>query len=64
VLKGVRWLLLRNPENLDPAHNEKQRLVTALRLNKPLTAAYYIKEDLTQLWSQENKTQAKQFLNH
>jgi transposase len=62
VLKGVRWLLLKNPENLDPAHNEKQRLVAALRLNKPLAVAYYMKEDLRQLWSQENKTQAKRFL--
>jgi transposase len=63
VLKGVRWLLLKNPENLDPVRNEKRRLVAALRLNKPLAVAYYMKEDLRLLWSQENKTQAKRFLN-
>ena len=62
VLKGIRWLLLKNPENLDRARNEKRRLVAALRLNKPLAVAYYMKEDLRQLWSQANKAQAKRFL--
>src|SRR5208337_505948 len=62
VLKGIRWLLLKNPENLDRARNEKRRLVAALKLNKPLAAAYYMKEDLRQLWSQANKAQAKRFL--
>jgi transposase len=62
VLKGIRWLLLKNPENLDPARNEKRRLVAALKLNKPLALAYYMKEDLRQLWSQTNKRQAKRFL--
>jgi transposase len=62
VLKGIRWLLLKNPENLDTARNEKRRLVAALRLNKPLAVAYYMKEDLRQLWSQPKKAQAKQFL--
>ncbi len=33
VLKGTRWLLLKNPENLDPQRNEPQRLEEALRLN-------------------------------
>ena len=46
VLKGIRWLLLKNPENLDPTRNEKRRLDTGLRLNKPLATAYYLKEDL------------------
>src|SRR5438132_3646963 len=35
VLKGTRWLLLKNPENLDPRRKEKQRLAEALRLNRP-----------------------------
>ena len=30
VLKGTRWLLLKNPENLDPKKGEKQRLEEAL----------------------------------
>ena len=31
VLKGTRWLLLKNPENLDATKDEKQRLEEALR---------------------------------
>jgi transposase len=63
VLKGTRWLLLKNPENLDPQRNEKQRLEEALKLNKPLATAYYLKEDLRQLWHQRNKTTARQFFD-
>jgi transposase len=63
VLKGTRWLLLKNPDNLDPQKDERQRLEEALHLNKPLAAAYYLKEDLRQFWQQENKTTATRFLN-
>ena len=62
VLKGIRWLLLKNPENLDPRRKEKQRLAEALRLNRPLATAYYLKEDLRQLWQQRDKTAATRFL--
>lgn len=40
VLKGTRWLLLKNPENLDPTRDEAKRLDEALRLNQPLATAY------------------------
>jgi len=63
VLKGTRWLLLKNPENLDPHKDERQRLEEALKLNKPLATAYYLKEDLRQLWSQENKKSAARFFD-
>jgi transposase len=63
LLKGTRWLLLKNPENLDPGRNEKQRLKDALRLNTPLTVAYYLKEDLRQIWQQPNKATARRVLN-
>lgn len=63
VLKGSRWLLLKNPENLDHKRNETNRLRAALELNAPLAAAYYLKEDLRQLWSQTNKEAARQFLD-
>jgi transposase len=62
ILKGTRWLLLKNPENLDPRRDEHQRLEEALRLNKPLATAYYLKEDLRRLWTQPNKTSAAAFL--
>ena len=59
VLKGTRWLLLKNPENLDPTRHEKQRLEEALELNRPLATAYYLKEDLRQIWSQPDQTTAE-----
>ena len=62
VLKGTRWLLLKNPENLDEEKNEKERLEEALKLNQPLATAYYLKEDLRQIWIQKNKRSATAFL--
>ena len=62
VLKGTRWLLLKNPENLDQTRDELQRLEEALGLNKPLAIAYYLKEDLRQIWSQANKGTARRVL--
>ena len=62
VLKGTRWLLLKNPENLDETRNERQRLNEALAVNQPLAAAYYLKEELRLIWSQRNETEAKNSL--
>jgi transposase len=62
VLKGTRWLLVKNPENLEDRRNERQRLAEALALNEPLATAYYMKEDLRLLWKQPDKPSAKAFL--
>ena len=62
VLKGTRWLLLKNPENLNSEKDEQEHLEEALRLNKPLATAYYLKEDLRQIWSQPSKEDAETFL--
>jgi transposase len=64
VLKGIRWLLLKNPENLtrDQPVDEWQKLEDALRLNKPLAIAYYLKEDLRQFWNQKSVIAAERFL--
>ena len=62
VLKGTRWLLMMNPENLDDDKNERQRLEEALKLNQPLAIAYYLKEELRQLWEQANRRAAGKFL--
>jgi transposase len=59
VLKGTRWLLLKNPENLDPVKGEPGRLQEALRLNESLATAYYLKEDLRQIWEQLGKFPAR-----
>lgn len=63
VLKGTRWLLLKSPENLSPRNDEKQRLEEALNLNSSLATAYYLKEDLRQLWKQPDKLTARSFLD-
>ena len=63
-LKGTRWLLLKNPENLDSQKNEHQRLQEALKINEPLATAYYLKEELRLFWEQPNKAAAEDFLNH
>jgi transposase len=62
VLKGTRWLLMMNPENLDDDKNERQRLEEALELNQPLAVAYYLKEDLRQFWGQADRRTAGKFL--
>jgi transposase len=63
VLKGARWLLLKNPENLDTRRDEKARLKEALALNQPLATAYYLKEDLRRFWEQPGKRFATAFLD-
>ena len=62
VLKGSLWLLLKNPEHLDRQRHEPERLERALKLNAPLATAYYLKEDLRQLWEQPNWRAARKFL--
>ncbi len=62
VLKGTRWLLLKRPENLDPQRNEPARLEEALRLNRPLATAYYLKEQLAEAWEQADEAEARLFL--
>jgi len=64
LLKGTRWLLLKNPENLDTEKDEHNRLSKALELNQPLATAYYLKEDLRLFWKQDNKAEAKKHLLH
>ena len=62
VLKGTRWLLLMNPENLDHQRDEPKRLQAALKLNAPLATAYYLKEDLRELWQQPDWRTARKYL--
>lgn len=64
LLKGIRWLLLKNPENLDEQKGEKERLAKALEINKPLSTVYYMKESFKMFWSQESKSKASQYLKN
>ncbi len=55
VLKGTRWLLLKNPENLEEEKDEKRRLEEALKLNEPPAKADYLKDDLRRFGEQPGK---------
>ena len=63
VVKGTRWLLLKNPSNLDKKRKEQERLDDALRINQPLATAYYMKEDLREFWNQKDKRTATEYLD-
>ena len=55
VLKGTRYLLLGNGADIfDKQH--KTRLDNALAMNEPLSKAYYLKEQLRQIWMQPVKS--------
>ena len=61
VLKGTRWLLLCNGEDIyDSCH--RNRLENALEMNAPLMKGYYLKESLREIWMQVDKEQARQVL--
>jgi transposase len=62
ALKGVRWLLLKRPEHLDRSRHEPKRLDDALRLNQPLATAYYLKEELNEIWEQDDQETAQALL--
>ena len=61
VLKGTRWLLLMGQEHLD--EDAEKRLQQALDLNLPLATAYYLKEDLRQIWDAADLSQARRELD-
>ncbi len=63
VLKGSRWILLKNPENLSAERDEAVKLQEALKLNEPLAVAYYMKEDLRQFWSQGSRDAAQSIID-
>lgn len=50
VIKGSRWLLLRNRKNIHRTE-DRIRLYDLLDANRNLMKAYVLKEDLKQLWS-------------
>lgn len=62
VIKGTRYLLLRNGTDI---YDEKYRtrLENALAMNEPLSKAYYLKEQLREIWSQPSKEEAERVFN-
>ena len=61
VIKGTRWMLLRHGQDIFDTEF-KNRLENVLNLNEPLMIAYYLKEDLKEIWNQLNKTDAEKVL--
>jgi transposase len=59
-IKGTRFLLLRNPDNL--TQEQIPKLQEALRLNEPLLLGWYLREELRELWTQPSRRQMKAFL--
>lgn len=59
-IKGTRYLLLYGRENLPP--EKRPKLEEALAYNEPLSKAYYLKEELRQLWSLPGKHAAQEHL--
>ncbi|WP_455626287.1 transposase [Parabacteroides sp.] len=61
VLKGTRYLLLMNGTDIyDKKY--KTRLENALEMNLPLSKAYYLKEQLKEIWMQTNKEEAERVM--
>ena len=61
VLKGTRYLLLSNGEDIFDKEY-KTRHDNALDMNKPLSQAYYLKEQLREFWTQVNKEEAEKVM--
>ncbi len=58
--KRSRWLLLKNPWNLNA--DQKERLSTLVRWNTPIVRAYYLKEAFQLFWDYRQPARAKALL--
>lgn len=61
VIKGARWLLLRNRENVPP--EDRVRLRELLDANRHLAAVYVLKDDLKHLWAYTYPGAARRFFD-
>lgn len=59
VIKGTKYLLLKNRDNLDK--DQKANLKELLALNKRLSTMYILKDDLKQLWNYKYPKAAENF---
>ncbi len=60
AIKGKRYLLLRGREKLTA--EQQPTLEEALKWNEPLSQAYYLKEELRELWNQPSHAEATSYL--
>jgi transposase len=59
VIKGARWLLLCNRENVKP--KDRVKLDELLQANRKLATAYVLKDDLKHLWDYVYEGAARRF---
>ena len=62
LIKGARYLLLRAKEKLAQLPDKQARLDALLAVNAILHKVYLLKEDLRLFWSQESKSEARDFI--
>jgi transposase len=60
VIKGTKWLLLRNRENVT-RKEDQVKLRELLKANKALMTVYVLKDDLKHLWDYEYEGAARSF---
>ena len=61
VIKGSRWLLLKNEKNLKD--KEKPKLEKLLKLNENLSKVYILKDELKHIWDNDNLLDMRDALN-
>jgi transposase len=61
LVKGTRFVLLKNPWNLTP--QQKQSLNALVKSNNPLSRAWYLKEDFQRFWDYLSEGWAQKHLN-
>jgi len=62
IYAGVRYLLLKGKEKIQDNFTARAKLETLLRLNKTLSIAYILKEELRDLWNCNSRKEASQYL--
>lgn len=63
LIKGTRWMLLsKKLDKYDEA--ARNRFENILQTNEPLFKAYYLKEDLCQIWMQKDKQAGEEQLKY
>lgn len=60
IIKGARWLLLRNRENL-PRRTDRIKLNELLAANRKLCTVYVLKDDWKELWDYRDAGAARRF---
>jgi transposase len=61
-VKGMKWILLSNKENL--THDGRVSLHTLMKANKRLAKAYLLRESFGQLWSYRTEGWARKFFDN